>query len=218
MVISSPLFSGLDEYDLNEFASLNALSMETYGRGEIILHSGDITERIGIVQKGAVLIENIDPWGERSILNILSEGSVFGESYALSSSSLMVDVVSKDESTILFINIKRLLSEKNRERKWYIKLLDNLLLVTSRKNMVLSNRIFTITPKTIRARLMRYLSALYTKSGSPSFTVPFNREQMAEYLNTDRTALSKELGKMKRDGLIEWKKNEFRLLISPTDM
>ncbi len=218
MFISSEIFKGIDSAALEEFKLLNAIRVESFGKDETILHAGDVTERIGIVQKGMILIENIDPWGKRSILNILGEGNVFAESYALSSSELMVDVISKDESTILFINIKKLLCDKNREKIWYSKLLFNLLYVTSSKNMVLSTRIFTITPKTIRARLLRYLSTLYAKNGSASFTVPFNREGMAEYLNTERTALSKELGKMKKDGLISWHKNQFQLLIPPSDI
>ena len=91
--------------------------------------------------------------------------------------------------------------------------MNNLLSITARKNMMLSLRIFCTTPKTIRERLLTYLTGLYVRSGSKTFLVPFDREQMASYLNVERTALSKELGKMRRDGLIEWKKNRFTLLV-----
>ncbi len=215
MLISSAVFKDITEKEIGEFGDINAIFVESYKKGEAVLHSGEMTDRIGIVQSGTILIESIDPWGNKSILNSMGEGNVFAESYCFSSSPLMVDVVSKEESTILFINIKKLLDEKYKERGWYVKLMRNLLEVTSKKNMVLSNRIFCTTGKTIRKRILTYLSALYAKTGSLSFSIPFNREELAQYLSVERTALSKELGKMKRDGLIEWHKNSFKLLIEP---
>lgn len=215
MTISSPVFKNITGEELEEFKKLNALHTHSFRKGEIILGMGDSSDKIGIVQSGSIVIENTDPWGNRSILSGIGEGSVFAESYVLSSEPLMVDVVANEECTILFINMRRLLEERNREREWYIKLLNNLVAVTARKNMELSNRIFCTTPKTIRARILTYLSGLYVKNNSRTFLIPFNREQMASYLNTDRTALSKELGKMRRDGLLDWHKNRFTLMIEP---
>ena len=213
MVIASPVFKGIDSVSLDEFISIRALRTKAFTRGETILHSGDTVEEIGIVQSGSILIENIDPWGNRSILSSVSTGQVFAESYALSSEPLMVDVVASEDSVIIFINIKRLLTPANSTKPWYGTLMTNLLSITARKNMMLSIRIFCTTPKTIRERLLTYLTGLYVRSGSKTFLVPFDREQMASYLNVERTALSKELGKMKKDGLIEWKKNRFTLLV-----
>ncbi len=212
MIISSPVFKNITPEDFDEFKNMHALYNRSFRRGETILHSGERTETIGIVQKGSILIENIDPWGNRSILNETGEGSVFAESYALSGEPMMVDAVSNVDSIIIFINIKRLLDTKNSSRGWYVKLLNNLISVTAAKNMVLSNRIFCTTPKTIRARILMYLSGVYRKNNRRAITIPFNREQMASYLNVDRTALSKELGRMKRDGLIDWHKNSFTLM------
>ncbi len=213
MVIASPVFKGIDSSSLDEFVSIRALRTKAFIRGETILHSGDTAEEIGIVQSGTILIENIDPWGNRSILSSVSPGQVFAESYALSSEPLMVDAVASEDSVIIFINIKRLLNPTNSTKPWYGTLMNNLLSITARKNMMLSLRIFCTTPKTIRERLLTYLTGLYVRSGSKTFLVPFDREQMASYLNVERTALSKELGKMRRDGLIEWKKNRFTLLV-----
>ena len=75
------------------------------------------------------------------------------------------------------------------------------------KNLLLSNRIFCTSPKTIRSRLLTYFSRLSVKYGSSTIQIPFNRQQLADYLNLDRSALSKELGKMQQDGLIEYHKN-----------
>ncbi len=213
MVISSALFKGIDASSLEEFGQIGALRTKIFHRGEFIFHSGDTTEEIGIVQSGSILIENIDPWGNRSILSSAGTGQVFAESYALSSEPLMVDVAASEDSIIVFLKIKKLIDESNAGRSWYGTVMKNLLSITSRKNMMLSMRIFCTTPKTIRLKLLMYLTGLYLKSGSRTFLVPFDRQQMADYLNVERTALSKELGRMKKDGLLEWKKNRFTLLI-----
>ncbi len=215
MIISSPLFKDLTSSDIEEFSAVNALTIRTFKKGDIILKSGEKAEVIGIVQSGGILIENIDPWGNKSTINTMGTGSVFAESYALSGESMMVDVVAAEESSVLFINIVKLLRENNSNKGWYIKLLLNLVSVTASKNRSLSTRIFCTTPKTIRERILTYLSGLYLKNGTKTFLIPFNREQMASYLNTDRTALSKELGKMKRDGLIDWHKNSFTMMVEP---
>lgn len=213
MIISSAVFKGIDASSLEEFVQIGALRTKTFHRGEFIFHSGDKTEEIGIVQSGSILIENIDPWGNRSILSSAGTGQVFAESYALSSEPLMVDVAASEDSIIVFLKIKKLIDESNAGRSWYGTVMKNLLSITSRKNMMLSMRIFCTTPKTIRLKLLMYLTGLYLKSGSRTFLVPFDRQQMADYLNVERTALSKELGRMKKDGLLEWKKNRFTLLI-----
>lgn len=213
MIISSPIFKDLTSSDIEEFSAINALTIRSFNKGDIILKSGEKTEMIGIVQSGSILIENIDPWGNKSTINSMGAGSVFAESYALSRESMMVDVVAATECSILFINIIRLLDRRNSNRDWYLTFLLNLVSVTSTKNMALSRRIFCTAPKTIRERILTYLSGLYLKNGTRTLIIPFNREQMASYLNTDRTALSKELGKMKRDGLIDWHKNSFTLMI-----
>lgn len=98
-------------------------------------------------------------------------------------------------------------------KPWYGRIMSNMLRISVQKNLELSNRIFFTTPKTIRGRLLAYLSAMSVKCGSTIFRVPFDRQQMADYLNLDRSALSKELGKMRDEGLIEFYRNSFRLIV-----
>lgn len=94
-------------------------------------------------------------------------------------------------------------------------IMQNLFAICVRKNLILSNRIFCTTPKTVRGRLLVYLSSESAKAGSTSFTIPFDRQGMADYLNLDRSALSKELGRMKKDGILDFKKNHFILYQNP---
>ena len=93
--------------------------------------------------------------------------------------------------------------------------MQNLFAIWVRKNLIPSNRIFCTTPKTVRGRLLVYLSSESAKAGSTSFTIPFDRQGMADYLNLDRSALSKELGRMKKDGILDFKKNHFILYQNP---
>lgn len=179
-----------------------------FEKGGVIFRTGDIIHEIGIVQAGSVNIENTDLWGSRSILSNVGRGQVFGETYAMCGEPMMVDAVAAENSEILFLRLDILMDEN---QPWYGRIMSNMLRVSVQKNLELSSRIFFTTPKTIRGRLLAYLSAMSVKCGSTTFQVPFDRQQMADYLNLDRSALSKELGKMRDEGLIEFYKNTFRL-------
>lgn len=179
-----------------------------YEKSGVIFRTGDIIHEIGIVQAGSVNIENTDLWGNRSILSNVGRGQVFGETYAMCGEPMMVDAVAAENSEILFLRLDILIDEN---QPWYGRIMSNMLRVSVQKNLELSSRIFFTTPKTIRGRLLAYLSAMSVKCGSTTFQVPFDRQQMADYLNLDRSALSKELGKMRDEGLIEFYKNTFRL-------
>ena len=170
-------------------------------------------DEIGILLNGSVNIINTDFLGNSTILSNISAGGVFAETYALVQEPLLVEVVTAENSQILFLNIRRIMEDSScNQSDWYRKLIDNLLQISMRKNLTLSTRIFCTTPKNIRGRLLTYLTAEYRKQGTSTFEIPFNRQQLADYLNVDRSALSKELGKMKEEGILDFHKNVFRLL------
>ena len=127
----------------------------------------------------------------------------------------MVDVVCAQGAEVLLLDITALLRAENRREAWHSKLSHNLLMGSLQKNLALSNRIFCTTPKTVRGRVLCYLSYQAVRAGSTAFTIPFNRQQMADYLNLDRSALSKELGNMQREGLLTFHKNHFVLKQRP---
>lgn len=204
---TSPLFMGFSEQELQQMRD-SCMHGRSYEKGCVIFRTGDVIREIGIVQAGSVNIESIDLWGSRSILSNVGRGQVFGETYAMCGEPMMVDVVAAENSEILFLRLDILMDEN---QPWYGRIMSNMLRVSVQKNLELSSRIFFTTPKTIRGRLLAYLSAMSVKCGSTTFQVPFDRQQMADYLNLDRSALSKELGKMRDEGLIEFYKNTFRL-------
>ena len=173
--------------------------------------SGDVTPEFGVVLQGSVNIENVDVWGNVGILDNVSQGRVFAETYAFLKTPLMVDVVAAEKCRVMFLRIAPLL-DGNTETPLKRRFIANTLEMFAEKNMTLSRRIFCSSPKNIRARVMTYLSGEAKKNGSTSFSVPFDRRRMADYLNVERTALSKELSKMQSDGLIRFCKNRFELL------
>ena len=133
------------------------------------------------------------------------------QTYVFCHEPMMVDAVAAEDCAVLFLDFNILMEESMVNRSWQKKLLKNILHVSMQKNLSLSSRIFCTAPKTIRGRLLTYLSAQSMKAGSSTFDIPFNRQQLADYLNLDRSALSKELGKMRDEGLLEFYKNTFKL-------
>ena len=188
--VASPLFQGLSAEEWAALEQSGCLRTKSYPRHAVIFHAGAQVHALGVVLRGTVHIENLDLWGSKSILSSISAGQAFAETYALCGDVMMVDAVAAEECE---------------------KLLRNLLTVSMRKNLSLSQRIFCTTPKTVRGRLLTYFSAQAARSGSLQFEIPFNRQQLADYLNLDRSALSKELCKMRDEGLLTFEKNRFAL-------
>ncbi|MBE5907914.1 MAG: Crp/Fnr family transcriptional regulator [Lachnospiraceae bacterium] len=194
---------------LNELCAIE----KAYKKNSFILRAGDITESLGLVLSGSVTIESNDMWGNRTILSNVGEGGFFAETYALlENEPLLVDVRANENCQILFFKVGSLKKLKSNMNLWSFKLISNLLMISANKNLHLSGRSFHTSPKTIRGRVMAYLNSVSLKKGSNEFDIPFDRQQLADYLNLERSALSKELGKMKKDGLIEVRKNHFKLM------
>ena len=205
--IQSILFQGFTDEDWTQLEQLSGLHITSYEKNERIFHMGDRIHEIGVLLSGCIHIENHDLWGNKSILSQIDPGEIFAETYALCQEPMMVDVTAVENCQVLFLNVQLLQNPSYQSASWHGRLLSNLLQVSMQKNLLLSNRIFCTSPKTIRSRLLTYFSRLSVKYGSSTIQIPFNRQQLADYLNLDRSALSKELGKMQQDGLIEYHKN-----------
>ncbi len=207
----SVIFRGMSNSEADAAMKALASVEHSFAKDEIILHAGDTTDVMGLVLEGSVRIESNDVWGNRTILSHVEAGQVFAETYALlKDEPLLVDAVANQDSRVLLLNIDSL-GKSNDSSAWSLKLISNMLSISMRKNLMLSGRNFHTSPKSIRGRVMSYLNSISLQTGSSEFDIPFDRQQLADYLNVERTALSKELGKMQRDGLIRVKKNRFKL-------
>ena len=210
-----PLFQDLSESDLDQLYHAACMRSQFFEKNQTVFHAGDRICEVGIVQTGNVHIEMIDLWGHKSILSSIAPGQIFAETYAICRKPLLVDVTAAAPCEILFLNLEFLARSFSEPGSCRDAIMQNLFAICVRKNLILSNRIFCTTPKTVRGRLLVYLSSESAKAGSTSFTIPFDRQGMADYLNLDRSALSKELGRMKKDGILDFKKNHFILYQNP---
>lgn len=208
-ISKTALFQGCSEEDILNMSKHLDFRTDRYRKGDVIFGAGSIVTDIGLVLLGSVRIEHTDLWGNKSILGITPAGGVFAESYAcIPDEPMMVDAVANENCDILFISVPRLFTpcsvcgSQNR-------LIQNLVMITAGKNLQLSRRSLHTSPKTIRGRLFSFFSQQVSAQGCNKIVIPFDRQQLADYLNLDRSALSKELGKMRNDGLIEFNKNTF---------
>lgn len=206
------LFRGMTEAEMIEAIQVLEAHEKRYEKGETILNAGSATERMGLVLDGSVTIESNDAWGNRTIISHVGRGQVFAETYALlENEPMLVDVTASEVSRVLFLRSGRIQGLTSSLRSWALKYIANLLTISAHKNLILSGRSFHTTPKTIRGRVMAYLNSVSLQKNSREFDIPFDRQQLADYLNLERSALSKELGKMQRDGLISCRKNHFTI-------
>ena len=206
----SALFNGFDETEVNNLlGSLNARE-KRFRKGAMIFHSGDVISTLCFVITGSVTIESNDMWGNRTILNLVSKGQFFAESYALlPDEPMLVDVCANEDCTIVYLDMK---SVGRLDESMRVRLLANLLTITTRKNLHLSSRSFHTAPRQVRGRIMAYLNTVSVQKNSREFDIPFDRQQLADYLNVERSVLSNELSKMQKDGLIRCRKNHFEIL------
>lgn len=167
---------------------------------------------MGIVLSGMALISCGDIWGNTSVLGHVTPGSVFAEVYAcIPGEPLLITVSAAEDTTVLFMNVGRILSTCTNACPFHTRLARNLLTVCAHKSLQLSQRILHTSSKSIRGRLMSYFSQCAKQAGNSTFQIPYNRQQLADYLGVDRSAMCHELSKMQKEGLISYEKNRFSL-------
>lgn len=209
---STPLFQGANEEETQEMLQCLGAFERTYGKGDLIYCAGEPVESMGLILSGSAQIELDDLWGNKTLLDHVEAGQLFAETYAcIPGEPLLVNVVACEKSEVLFLNAARLLTTCSRSCAHHNRLIQNLLQISAQKNLALSRRSLHTASKTIRGRLLSYLSEQAKRSGSNSFSLSFNRQQLADYLGVDRSALSNELSKMRRDGLLTYEKSRFTL-------
>ena len=212
LLAGTRLFQGIREHEIEAMLTCFSAEERTYGKDSYIYRAGDVTGRLGVVMEGAVNIIKDDVWGNRKIIENIGGGQIFGETYAcLKGEPLMVDVQASERSRILFMDVNRILTTCSSSCDFHNRLIRSLMYVLAGKNLMLTKKMDIITPKSLRERVMVYLSQESVKQGCRTVTVPFNRQQMADYLSVDRSALSAELSRMQRDGVISYEKNRFTI-------
>ena len=207
-VIESGLFDELKKADYIEAFQQLKISGRSYGPGETIFFEGDIIDKFCIVKKGSVRSEKTYLNGEVHIVDVFDEGSVFGLAFAVSKSRIAAfDFISNEASEIVFVSMHSI-----RKSQYAETLNSSLNYMMADNNIKMSHKIEILAERGLRERVMVYLHVLQTKSGTDTVTVRMSREQLAQYLCVNRSALSNELSKMKKDGIIDFKGSMFTIL------
>ena len=210
MLQSIALFRGVDDPG----AMLKCLGAETrqVGRDEIVLLAGSKPAYVGAVLSGALHIVREDRDGNRSLIAAVEPGGLFAESLCCAGvAESPVTVVAAADSVVLLLRFERVLRTCRNACAFHHRLIENMLRLVAEKNLFLQARMEIMALKSVRAKVLRYLEAFSPGKGE-GFVIPFNREEMAGYLCVERSALSHELARMQRDGLIAYNKNRFVLL------
>lgn len=203
------LFGGMTAEEVRLALTALQAAERSFEKNALILRAGGRSERMGLVLAGSVRIESNDLWGNRTLLSRVEAGQAFAETYALlPGEPLLVDVAANEPCRVLFCRAQPL---DGPGVPWQDKLMGNILRISLRRNLLLSERSFHTAPKTVRGRVMAYLNSVALRRGVREFDIPFDRQQLADYLNLDRSALSKELGRMRDEGILSCRKNHFVL-------
>lgn len=206
------LFEGVDPESIKAMLQCLGAASRTYKKDEYVYMAGDLASAMGLILKGAVNVEHDDIWGKKTILNHVTEGEIFAEAYAcIPGEAMMISVITTEDTEILWMDVNKVLKTCSLSCEHHNRLIQNLLLVLARKNLYLSRRILHTSSKSIRERLLSYLSFQAKVQESREIVIPFNRQQLADYLGLNRSALSNEISKMQKDGIISVKKNRFIL-------
>lgn len=209
---NTPLFHGIKENEIAHVLSCLGAREKSYRKNETIFRAGQIVHEFGLVESGSVNIIVNFYWGSSNIFGHIKKGEIFAENYAaIPGKELTSDVVAAEDSVILFLDFRNLLTTCHHSCGFHHRLIHNLLRISAHKSLNLTSRMMHTAPKTLRERLLSYLSEQAMINGSTHFTIPFDRQQLADYLGVDRSAMSNELSKMQKEGLIASKKNEFTL-------
>lgn len=211
LLSNTKLFHQISTENIKNVLKCLQFRVKSFEKGENIFSIGDQIKDIGLVVSGLVLIENNDLWGNRSILAVIQKDHIFGESYAFTDERLKVNIVAAEDTELIFLNAQSVITMCAKACHFHTQLIQNLLFISSTNNIQLSERILNTSSKTIRGRLITYLSQQAHKNFSNEFKIPLNRQELADYLNVDRSALSNELSKMRDEKILSFYKNEFQL-------
>ena len=202
---SSPLFRDIAPADLASLLDCLDARERAYEKGAWLLRRGERTDRLGLVLSGTVHILREDFWGSRSIVGLAGPGEIFAESYALAGEPLEVSVLAASDARVLVLRVETALTGCG-------QLTRNLTALLAEKNLTLTRKMRHMARRTTREKLLSYLSAQALRSGGPEFDIPMDRQQLAEYLAVDRSAVAAALGELRDEGVREFRNIHFRVL------
>lgn len=211
-LVKCKIFKNISEKNILNIIPCLDPKIKAYEKNEYIFHQGDKINKIGIILSGSLLIEGLDYWGNSSILRNLNTYDMFGEIYAFENKPLVVSIKANTQAKVIFLNFQKILHPCSISCSFHTSLIINLLEIFAKKAIIMNNKIEILSKRTTEDKLLTYLNSLAIQNNSKSFMIPFNRQELADFLVVNRSALSKELMKLKEEGVIDYNKNKFTLL------
>ena len=205
------LFHGLREAQIREMLPCLSARQSRFRRGQFLLRAGDRVAFAGILLSGEAEVLQEDFWGNRNLLATVGPGDLFAEAFACAHAVSPVSVLCKTDGSVLYLNVRAVFSPCEKACAQHKALSQNLIRVLAEKNMQLNEKAGFLSQRTTREKLLAYLSAQARRAGSASFRIPFDRQQLADFLSVNRSAMSAELSRMQREGLLCADRSSFTL-------
>ena len=207
------LFSGIRAEDRVPMLGCLGAKVLPVVKDQVIFREGDPADRIGVVLAGAVELVREDYYGNRSLLARIGPADLFGEGFAYAGiETFPINAVAVEDGSVLVLDSRRITTPCCNACSFHNQMIFNMLTVVARKNLLLNRKIEITSKRTTREKLMAYLLAQAKEQGSDTFTIPYDRQALADYLEVERSAMSAELSKLRKAGVLEYHKNSFRLL------
>ena len=207
------LFQSISDTYLPSMLHCFGVIIKTYEKDETIVSEGSPAKYLGIVLSGEAQIIRIDYYGNRSIMASLSPSQLFGESYACAElDAIPVDIIATKKTEIMMIDVHKITRPCENSCEFHKQMIFNLVKAVAMQNLVFHQKIEVTSKRNTREKLIAYLMAEAKQHASESFTVPYDRQELADYLEVERSGLSTEIGKLRREGILECEKNHFTLL------
>ena len=212
VISTSTLFREIDSCDIPNMLQCLSSVRKNFKKGSFIFNAGDQGVPLTMLLEGEVHIITEDYWGNQTILAEIRPGHIFAETYALAPEvPLSVSAYALTDCTVLMMNTANILRACPQSCAFHQTLIQNLVEILASKNLMLTGKLEHMSQRNTRNKLLSYLSVQSLQNGSSTFEIPFNRQQLADYLAVDRSAMSSELSRLKKEGLLDFNKNSFTL-------
>lgn len=207
-----PLFDGIDRSDIPALLTCLGASVRRIRKNQYILTEGEPAKLVGVLLSGSSAVINQDIYGNRSIISQILPGELFGESFACSGTPVLpVSVVANEDCEVMLIDCRRITTSCSNACGFHNQMIYNLLQSVAMRNLEFHQKLQIVSKRTTRDKLMAYLLSEAKRCGSKSFTIPFDRQELADYLGVERSAMSAELSKLQKDGILQTNRSQFTL-------
>ena len=208
-----PLFCGITDAELSAMIPCLGARITRFDKGDFIMTEGEAARYVGVVLSGTVHIVRVDYFGNRSIIEGIGPSDLFGESFACAGvSTIPVNAIAAEPAEVMLIDCLKITRSCSSACEFHQRMIYNLLKVVAEKNLAFHQKIEITSKRTTREKLLAYLLLQAKKSGGEPFEIPYNRQELADYLGVERSGLSVEIGKLCRQGVITADRKQFRLL------